>query len=54
MDWQEGFKSNGINLKDQEINLVDQIWTEETGRPMFEVLIYDIICNHSFKLLLSC
>jgi hypothetical protein len=52
MDWQNGLKSDGINLKDEEINLIDQIWTEENGRPMFEVILFDIICNESLKLLL--
>ena len=50
--WQEVLKSHGIILKDEESNLIDQIWTEENGRPKFEVLTYDIVCNHSDKLLL--
>ena len=38
IDWENSLRDNAIDLKTEEKNLIDQIWTEENGRPQFQVL----------------
>ena len=37
LDWEKGLSNNGITLKKQEKNLIDDVWTDENGRPKFRV-----------------
>ena len=37
LDWKKELSNNAIALKQQEKNLIDDIWTIENGRPKFTV-----------------
>ena len=38
IDWENSLRDNAIDLKTEESNLIDHVWTEANGRPPFQVL----------------